>query len=217
MRNLSPQQKYLDSTFGLEDADLKRVREGLSQNDLEFMSISPHEGRLLQFLVRAFGLKKIVEVGTLLGYSTLCMAKALPKDGQVITIDKNPQTLSLARQYFAESSVSEKIAVFEGVALEVLSQVAQEGPFDMVFIDADKGGYVDYLAWAEQHVRPGGLIVGDNTFLWGGVWDQPTQARTGEGQIRKMKEFNSRLADPQRYNSTLIQTFEGLTVAQKLF
>lgn len=217
MRTLSSREKYLDATFGLHDPELKAVRERLIASNLEFMSISPHEGRLLQFLIKAMSVKRVVEIGTLYGYSALCMAKALPDDGKLITLEKSEDNWRQASEFFAASSVSGRITSLCGTAADLLSGLEGEGPFDLVFIDADKGGYARYLDWAEKNVRKGGWIVGDNTFLWGGVWDEPQNERTGDGQIRAMKEFNLRLSDPVRYNSTLIPTTEGLTVAQKLF
>src|SRR4051794_24900453 len=98
MRVSSGQDKYVNETFGLRDGDLARVREELNARELEFMSISAAEGRILQFLVRSFQLRKIVEVGTLFGYSALCMAKVLPADGQVITLEKNPENHATAKK-----------------------------------------------------------------------------------------------------------------------
>lgn len=220
MRGESLKEKYLDEVFGLRDADLSPVRDDLAKHNVAFMSISGPEARILQFLIRGFGVKKIVEVGTLFGFSGLCMAKGLPADGQLITLEKNSRNFEIAQKTFASSSVEKgKISSLCGDALDLLAQIEKEGkgPFDMVFIDANKSGYVEYLNWAEKNVRKGGLIVGDNSFLFGGVWGQPTQSDVGPNQIRVMKEFNLRLADQTRYNSVLIPTSEGMTVAQKLF
>jgi predicted O-methyltransferase YrrM len=211
-----PQQKYLDEVFGLPDADLARVRERMLAASKERMSISGAEARILQFLVRAFGVRKIVEFGTLFGYSALAMAKVLPEDGVLFTLEKDESHHRFAAETFAASPAGRKIVSLCGDAADLARSVEDRGPFDLVFIDANKTGYVDYLNWAEKNVRVGGLIVGDNTFLWGGVFDQPERPNTGDNQVAVMKEFNLRLSDPKKYNSILIPTVEGLTVAQKL-
>lgn len=217
MRIISRQQKYLNDVFGLRDLDLAAIREELHKHDLDFMSISPAEARLLQFLVRSSGARKIVEVGTLFGYSALAMAKVLPEDGVLWALEKNPENFAISRGHFekfAESGGS-KIRLLNGDAGELLASLEGEGPFDLVFIDADKANYSKYLTWAEKNVRSGGYIVGDNTFLWGGVWDEPAREMSA-AWMAAMKEFNLRLSDPTKYNSTLIPTAEGMTVAQKI-
>ena len=214
MRVTSPQQKYLNDVFGLPDKDLARVRERMKEAQKENMSISAAEARILQFLIRGFGVRKIVEFGTLFGYSALAMARALPEGGLIITLEKDEAHHRFASETF--KGAEKKIVSLCGDAKDLASSIEDRGPFDMVFIDANKTGYVDYLNWAEKNVRRGGLIVGDNTFLWGGVFDEPQRENTGDNQVRVMKEFNQRLSDPAKYNSTLIPTVEGLTVAQKL-
>ncbi|MGE3684009.1 MAG: O-methyltransferase [Bdellovibrionales bacterium] len=216
MRVESPQEKYVGEVFGLDDPELSRAREELRRAQLEFMAISPHEARILQFLIRGFQIRRIVEIGTLFGYSAIAMAKALPADGELITLEKNPTNHAVAQNMLTGTSVQSRITALCGDAVELLGTIENRGPFDMVFIDANKGGYVDYLNWAERHVRPGGLIVGDNTFLFGALWGASRDPDMGPSQIRVMREFNERLADPGRYNSILIPTGEGMTVAQRL-
>lgn len=211
MRVTTPQDKYLNEVFGLDDADLARVRERMAEK--ERISIASNEARILRFLIRAFGVKTVVEFGTLYGYSALAMAKALPADGRVYTLEKDETHHRFAAETFAASVECKKITSLCGEGIDLMKQIEPSGPFDMIFIDANKSGYVDYLNWAEKNVRRGGLIVGDNTFLWGGVWDEK---QAGDKQAKVMKEFNLRLADLSKYNSILIPTAEGLTVAQKL-
>lgn len=212
----TPQQKYLNEVFGLEDAELLEIRAELRKQGVDYMSISGAEARILQFLIRATGAKRIVEVGTLFGYSALAMAKVLPEDGQVWTLEKSPENFTQAQKFFQRFPEGRKIRALNGDAVETLHDIEIEGPFDMVFIDADKAGYGKYLDWAEKNVRKGGYIVGDNTFLFGAFWGESRDRNLGEKQIAVMKDFNRRLADPSKYNSTLIPTTEGLTVAQKL-
>lgn len=216
MRISSSKEKYLNEVFGLSDADLTHVRGELVKHKIDFMAISGHEGRFLQFLIRAFNVKRIVEVGTLFGFSSLCMAKALPDDGEIFTLEKNPTNHATAERMFKNSPVGHKIRALCGDAVETLKGLSAQGPFDLVFIDADKAGYVNYLDWAEENVRRGGLIVGDNTFLFGALWGEAADRNINERQIAAMKEFNQRLADSSRYNSIMIPTAQGMTVGQKL-
>lgn len=216
MRTNSSEEKYINEVFGLADSELAAVKAELEAHKVGFMSISGHEARLLQFLIRAFHIKKIVEVGTLFGYSAIAMTKALPSDGRLWTLEKNTTNFEIAEKFIRKSSVSGKIENLCGGGEELLASLESHGPFDLVFIDANKGGYLTYLDWAERHVRPGGLIIGDNTFLFGALWGESRDRDVGPNQIRVMSEFNKRLADPRRYNSILIPTTEGMTVAQKL-
>jgi len=214
VRPISPELNYVAENFGLQDPELATVRKQLIGQDLEYMSLAPAEGRVLQFLIRGFGIRRIVEIGTLFGYSSLCMAKALPSDGEIISLEKDPGRCAVAVANAHASAVAEKIDVRCGDALELLAHI--NGPVDMVFIDADKAGYIKYLDWAEKNVRRGGLIVGDNTFLFGALWGD---MRGGHGieswMISIMHEFNRRLANPALYNSVLVPTAEGMTIAQK--
>jgi caffeoyl-CoA O-methyltransferase len=207
---------YLNELFGIKDSDVEALRAAVLQHPRGHMSITPSEARMLQFLVRGFGIRTVVEFGTFLGFSALCMAKALPADGKVFSLEKDPEHARLAGGLIASSDVADKIQILTGEALPLAQSLVAQGPFDMVFIDADKSGYVDYLDWAERNVRRGGLIIGDNTFLWGAVWDAPSRDTTSAKQTAAMKEFNARLADPKRYNSILIPTLEGMTIAQVL-
>ena len=217
MRIESHQQKYLNEVFGLNDPELEAVKLELHRHNLDFMSISGSEARILQFLVRVTGVNKIVEVGTLFGYSALAMAKVLPEDGVIYTLEKNPENFDVAQKMFSKSEAGARVNALCGDAALLLSDIEKDGPFDMVFIDADKAGYPKYLDWAEKNVKRGGFIVGDNTFLFGALWGESRDREMGEKQIAAMRAFNARLSDSSCYNSTLIPTFEGLTVAQKLF
>jgi predicted O-methyltransferase YrrM len=214
VRPISPELNYVAEIFGLEDPELATVRKQMMEQELEYMSLAPAKGRVLQFLIRGFGIRRIVEIGALYGYSSLCMAKALPSDGEIISLEKDSGRCAVAVANACRSAVAEKIDIRCGDALELLAYI--NGPVDMVFIDADKAGYVKYLDWAEKNVRRGGLIVGDNTFLFGALWGD---MRGGHGiepwMIPIMDEFNRRLANPALYNSILVPTAEGMTIAQK--
>ena len=216
MRVASPQEKYLNEVFGLHDAELDALRARMIADGKDELSLAGNEARILQFLIRGFRVRSVVEFGTLYGHSALAMAKALPVDGQVITLESDSRHFAQAMENFKQSPFQSRITALKGDALLLMNALSTQGPFDMVFIDANKTAYLDYLNWADANVRTGGLIVGDNTFLWGGVWGDSRNVKVGPTQVETMGEFNRRLADPLKYNSILIPTVEGLTVAQKL-
>lgn len=220
MRQNDEMLNYIRALFAPEDEVLEDVRARLTAHAPQLMGIQvgAEEGKLLQFLVKMAEVKSIVEIGSLAGYSAVWMARGLPEGGILHAINKDPEHNNLLCETVKQSGLN--IQAHLGDAKEVLKELEAQAPFDMVFIDADKGGYAEYLDWAEQHVRKGGLIVGDNTLLFGHV-NSETQPQ-GQGAPTKkawnsMREFNARLADSSRYESILIPTLEGLTVARKLF
>jgi predicted O-methyltransferase YrrM len=176
------------------------------------ISVAPEVGRLLEVLARLCGARRIVEIGAFSGYSALWLARALPPDGSVVSIEKDPARAAAARTHTAHDP---RITVIEGDALKVLPEIS--GPFDLAFIDADKLNYARYLDWAEANVRRGGLIIGDNTFLSDAVWRDDAIERVRPTARAAMREFNQRLADRARYASVMLDTPQGLTVGLKLF
>lgn len=208
--------KYIENLFGEEDQALKDVRQALQRDGKEGINIGPSEGALLHTLVKLGRVKTAVEIGTLYGYSAIWMARALPDDGRLYCVEKSEENFKKAADLIGASEVADKISLIQGDAAEVLEDLAGKGPFDLVFIDANKGGYGKYLDWAEDNVRQGGLIVGDNTFLFGHVYGEgKTDSKMGPNPIQTMREFNLRLAQSDKYTSCLIPTDEGMTVAIK--
>lgn len=207
---------YIDKVFAKETDPLKQVRASLTDPN-DQISISAREGRFLQFLICASGVKHIVEIGTLGGYSALWMAEALPPGGRLFTIEREEARAKKAAAHFAEFDRHHVIHQLLGDAAAVLPALSKEGPFDMVFIDADKLNYEKYLDWAEKHVRRGGLIVGDNTFLFDSVWQEAPADNVRRTAQEAMRNFNRRLADPEKYTGILLPTEEGMTVAVKNF
>lgn len=204
---------YIRALFGHENDAQKSARESLTGAN-DGISIYPEEARLLQMLIRLSGIKTIVEIGTLGGYSALSMAAALPRDGKLWTLEKDAARAARARANTAQDT---RITLIEGDARVSLQSLAPQGPFDMIFIDADKLNYEQYLDWAEAHVRKGGLVVGDNTLLFDAVWMAERPPRVRDTALAAMRAFNRRLADPEKYCGILLPTAEGITIAQKLF
>lgn len=203
---------YIQQLYAPEDSLLQEIRERLVAINMP-IQIGPEEGKLLQLLISLAGIKSIVEIGTLAGYSSLWMARALPEDGILWTLEKEARHAAIARDFFARSGLEHKIHLLEGNALQSLQKIEEDGPFDMVFIDADKISYSKYLDWAEKHIRPGGLIIADNTLLFGCVYEDAPQTGVSNEAWQTMRSFNQRLANDDVYQSIMIPTKEGLTIA----
>jgi caffeoyl-CoA O-methyltransferase len=172
------------------------------------MMVGPVEGRLLGFLVRALGATRVLEVGTFTGYSSISMARALPPDGRVISIDVNPETTEIARRYAAEAGVVDRIDYRVGPGTELLAEL--EGPFDLVFIDADKDGYIDYYEAALPLLADGGLIVADNVLWSGRVVSAPEDDST-----RAIQRFNEHVRNDDRVESVMLTVRDGMTLVRK--
>lgn len=208
-----PSLRYITDTFVEEDALLHEMRmqgEALRPG----MQISPLEGKLLNLLASLIPARRILEIGTFVGYSTLWLARALPEDGRLVTLEHDEKHADHAEAFFARSERAQTIGLRRGAALETLAAMRDE-TFDLVFIDAMKREYPEYLDCVEPMLRPGGLIIGDNTLLFGALTGTPKQGVSPDA-IESMRQFNTRLADPARYHSILLPTEEGLTVARKI-
>jgi predicted O-methyltransferase YrrM len=212
----TPKLKYIRKLYAAQDGLLLAINGELEKRKIA-IQIGPEEGKLLQLLIAMHGVKTIVEIGTLAGYSAIWMARALKADGHIYTINKDPEHIKMAERFFSECECHERITQLEGDAHIVLPGLEEKGPFDMVFIDADKISYPAYLDWAEKNVRKGGLIVADNTFLGGSVLLESPPKDIAPTTWKNMRLFNKRLADKSKYNATIIPTSEGLSVAIKLF
>ncbi len=203
---------YLREIFSKEDNILKNIREYSKKENVEYMQISAYEGGILQFLCKALKVKKVVEIGTLYGYSTLMIARALPEDGEIFTLDINKKRQEKAKALIQKDPVFRKINFLLGPALESLKKLESKAPFDMVFIDADKNSYLDYLHWSNKYLTPGGLLSADNTFLFGAVYGE-ARSEQDEKALKTMLAFNREVADSGFYTTTtLIPTEEGLTI-----
>ena len=162
---LEEYDRYISGLFAPEDDALRSAREEMLHAGMPEINVSASEGKILHFLARTIGAKRILEIGTLGGYSTIWLARALPPEGKLISLEIDARYAEVARRNLKRANLAEKVQVRIGPALEALSQLVEEedGPFDLVFIDADKVGYVNYLQKAMPLVREGGLVLGDNT------------------------------------------------------
>lgn len=218
MRDLTsnPKEKYMDSLLAAESKLKIQSRQFAEDLGLSRISISPAEGQLVKTLIRVKGAKKFVEIGTLTGLSAQYIFEALPPGGELWTLEKEPRHGAMAEEIFRQIDQSQKkIHLVMGDARLELEKISALGPFDGVFIDGNKAAYFDYLAWAEKNLVAGGLVLADNIFLSGSVWGEATSQKFSEKQIRIMKEFNQRLADPNIFEAAIVPSFEGLYVAIK--
>jgi predicted O-methyltransferase YrrM len=176
--------------------------------------VAPNQGRLLQLMARSQGARRILEIGTLGGYSTIWLGRALPPDGRLVTLEYEPKHAEVARANLARAGLENVVEIRLGRAVDTLAALVDEGtePFDLVFIDADKPGYTDYLARSLQLTRPGSLIVADNVVRSGAVAD-PTSR---DEMVLGIRRFLDQVAAEPRLSSTVIQTvgvkgYDGLS------
>lgn len=204
--------QYISEIFAVQDEALQYARQEADHQNLPGISINPEEGRFLQFLARASGGRKALEIGTLGGYSGIWIARGLLPNGNLITLEKDARHAEVARQNFAVAGLSERVAVRVGDAHELLVGLRAEGPFDFVFIDAEKPGYPAYLDWALENVRIGGVIAAHNAFRRGTVLGS---GPTGE-LAEIMRVFNRRVATDPRLISTIFPAGDGTVIAVKI-
>ncbi len=168
--------EYLHRTHTAHDAALQRAFDSPGHNDMPAIQVGTAEGKTLLLLLQMIGAKKVVEVGTLAGYSTIQMARGLPEDGHVWSVEFDAKHARVARENFAAAGLSSRITVLEGPGADVLPTLDAQGPFDAVFIDADKANYDIYGRWAAKNVRKGGLLLGDNAFFFGKLLEDSAPA-----------------------------------------
>ncbi len=176
------------------------------------MQIAADQGTLLGLLVAAIGARRVVEVGTFTGYSALCMARALPPEGQLIACDVSAEFTAVARRYWEKAGVAQRIDLRLGPAVETLRSLPQEAVFDFGFVDADKESYGIYYEEILERLRPGGLIALDNVF-WGGSVSDPGSREPSTLAIRVL---NDRVANDGRVQSVMLAVSDGLTLVRKL-
>ena len=195
---------WVASVHAPHDAALARAFE--TPSDMPAIMVGPSEGRLLHLLLRLIGARRVVEVGTLAGYSTIHLARALPPDGHLWTVEFEPRHAALARANLAAAGLAERVTVVLGAGTSALPGLEQHGPFDAVFLDADKANYDRYARWAIEHLRPGGLVLGDNAYLFGELLDDDERARA-------MRAFHAIVA--AACDSVCIPTPDGLVLGIK--
>jgi caffeoyl-CoA O-methyltransferase len=205
---------YVEEHFAPPDPVLENALRRSREAGLPEINIPRNEGKLLQLLAEIAGARRILEIGTLGGYSAIHLGRALPEDGRLVSLELDERYARVARESIAKAGLSEKVEVRVGDARELLAAMIEEGegPFDLTFIDADKGGYPEYLEWALRLSRPGSVILGDNTIRGGSVLD------SGDETSRAIREFNEKLAKEPRLSALILplirERIDGLAIAR---
>lgn len=205
---------YVEDLFAPQDAALEAALRESQRAGLPEIQISPNEGKLLQLLAEMVGARRILEIGTLGGYSAINLARAMAEKGTLISLEIDERHAEVARENIERASLGEKVEIRVGDARELLAQLAEndEGPFDLVFIDADKEGYPEYLEWSMRLSRPGSLILADNTIRGGSVLDPRDES------ARATRDFNAKIANDPRLSAIVVplirERVDGLAIAR---
>ena len=195
---------YIRNLVGIEDPVLKAADNSIEESNIPPISVSANQGKFLQVMAKVCQAKRILEIGTLVGYSTIWMARALPKDGRLISLEFEPLHAKVARQNIERAGLNNVVDIRVGRALDLLPQIVadKEGPFDMIFIDADKTPYKEYFEWALKLSHSGTLIIADNVVREGKVIDP----NATDEMVLGARRFNEFLATVPEVTATIIQT-----------
>ncbi|MBV8472900.1 MAG: O-methyltransferase [Hyphomicrobiales bacterium] len=214
--NWSAVDSYIEERIVAPDFALQAALAANASAGLPAIDVSPPQGKLLQLLARMTRSRKVLEIGALGGYSTIWLARALPADGFVVTLEANPKHADVARENIRRAGLSGRVRLRVGEALDTLPHLEEEGvgPFDFVFIDADKQRNPEYFAWALRLAKPGTVIVCDNVVRDGAILDRASADPSAQG-TRRMFEM---IAKEPRVSATVVQTvgakgWDGLLVA----
>lgn len=198
-------ESYLRQGFAAEDQALTTIREAIPKRGLPAIAVRPEEGRFLQFLAAASQAGLALEIGTLGGYSGTWIARGLAPGGKLITLEVAPAHAEVAQEHFELAGVAERVEIRVGNAHQLLADLAELGPYDFVFIDAEKEGYPDYLNWALDNLRKGGIVAAHNAFRSGRVADPDNHEET----VDVMRAFNQRLASDPRLIASVFPAGDG--------
>jgi caffeoyl-CoA O-methyltransferase len=205
---------FLARTYGPEDETLREIRERSAREGLPDIQVAALDARHLEVLARALGARRAVEIGSLGGYSGVSILRGMSGgaggDFVLHTLELDPHHAEVARESFRRAGFADRARVHVGRAADLLPRLEPEGPFDLVFIDADKEGYPAYLDWAARHLRPGGAVIGDNAFLFGRLPEAPSGEHAAS--IEAMQAFHRTLASSALFRATVLPTGEGLAL-----
>lgn len=205
--------EYVSGLLAPDDEALASAVAAAEEAGLPPIQVTPAQAKLLYLLAKTIGARRVLEFGTLAGYSTIWLARALPEDGRVFTLEYDPKHADVARANLARAGVDELVDLRVGAALDSLPGLEGEGPFDLVFIDADKANTPDYYEWSLERTRSGGLIVADNVVRDGALVDLDDESEA----IAAQRRLHELLAAEPRVEATTIQTvgakgYDGFTL-----
>lgn len=208
--------KYIENLLIPQDEALLKAEESLVTENIPQISVSPNQGKFLQIMAFSCNAKRILEVGTLAGYSTIWMARALPADGKLITIEFEPHHAEVAKKNINRAGLDSKVEIVTSKALEVLEKMiaGNTEPFDMIFIDADKPPYTEYFQQALKLSHPGTIIIADNVIRNGDILHE----NSTDEKVLGVQRFNKFLSECKEVNATIIQTvgvkeYDGMAIA----
>lgn len=211
MNDEAAKQAYIQSLFVSEDEVLNGIPQNLDKQGLPQISVSKETGKFLYLLVKMTGARRVLEIGTLAGYSTIWLGRALPNDGQIVTIDYRQEHLNLAQMHLNQAKLKAEVQLRFGEASQVMQELVNEHEqFDLIFIDADKVNYPTYVHQAIALSRPGTVIVVDNLFFHGRVLDEQDQNEAP----KKVRQATQLLAQDPRLESILIPIGDGVGVTR---
>lgn len=202
--------RYVSDHTRRDDDFLRALKQAAREEGIPPIHVAEEQASLMQVLLRLAGAREVVEVGTLAGYSAIVMARALPPQGRVRTIEVEPRYADFAERWIARSDVASRIEVHRGDGREVLPRFATDGA-DAAFLDADKKSYAAYLGECMRIVRPGGLLMADNAFAFGQLFD----ARPTDPEAPAMKAFNEVIARAPGLHAVIVPVGDGLWVAAR--
>ncbi|WP_088344466.1 MULTISPECIES: O-methyltransferase [Rhodomicrobium] len=206
--------RYLAESLRLGDPALDAALAANEAAHLPAIDVSPLQGQLLNLLARMIGARRILEIGTLGGYSTICLARAVGKQGRVITLEAEPAHAAVAKSNIANAGLADAVDLRIGFAIDLLPALTAEAPFDLIFLDADKPSMPDYLTWALKLSRPGTVIVGDNVVRQGEVANPDSI----DPSVQGVQRFLKMIGENPRLSATALQTvggkgWDGLAIA----
>ena len=206
MSSVTELTDFVQRIHAPHDDPLQRAFEDPQSAGLRPIHVGPLEGRTIAFLVGLIGARRVVEIGTLAGYSAIHIARELPDDGRLWTLELDPVAAACARSNFTAAGVKDRVTLVEGDAHRTLEGLLVHGPFDAVFIDADKCGYPTYADWAARALRTGGLLLADNGYQCGNLMADTVNARA-------MREFHTSLA--AFFDTACVPTPDGLVLGRR--
>jgi len=202
-------EAYVRSRFATEPALLADLREILEEEDFPAIQVPPETGRVLEIVAAAAGARRVLEIGTLGGYSALWLLRGMPDKGTLLTLEKDPEHAELAHRFFRRAGVMDRVDLRVGEAREILPGVGPDGGYDLVFLDADKESYSRYLDDAARLLREGGVLLADNAFWRGRILD----AEDDDPATRGIRDFNRRLAEHPDFRATILPVGDGVVLA----
>lgn len=207
---------YLGENFSAEDEFLKQLKIEAAKEDIPEICIAPDQGKFLQFYLKSINAKNVLEIGALAGYSAIMMARALPDDGKLITLEKYAKNADFTRNMAEKAGLTNKIEVIQGDASNTLKEHKFDEIFDFIFVDADKRSYSEYLDLCTPLLRKGGIYCADNALAFGKIVEELDEDDREKPFVEGIRDFNQKIKNSNQYFSSLATIGDGMVMAIKL-